>query len=147
MVEIKIQKVSQTRIKKYLEENSNIFIPPLITSIDILEFSCKIYNNAIHFCAFDNHKLIGFLASYFNHPLKKFGYITTLSVTLEYQNKGIASKLLNEAFCYAVLNNFNRIRLEVHKNNLNAIDFYKKKGFEFIEEKKLSYIMEAIIII
>lgn len=145
MVEIKIQKVSLIRIKKYLEENSSIFIPPLNTRIDIEEFSNKIYNNAIHFCAFDKDNLIGFLASYFNHPQKEFGYITTISVSLEYQNKGIASKLLTEAFNYARLNNFNNIRLEVHKNNLHAIDFYKMKGFDFIEMKEFSYMMEAKI--
>ncbi|MHA1785410.1 MAG: GNAT family N-acetyltransferase [Candidatus Helarchaeota archaeon] len=146
MVEIRIQKIPQIRIRKYLEENSDIFIPPLKTRIDIETFSNKIYTNAIHICAFDNDKLIGFLASYFNHPQNEFGYITTISVSHEYQNKGIASKLLIEAFSYARLNNFNRIRLEVHKNNLRAIDFYKMKGFDFIESKEFSFIMEAKVL-
>ena len=54
--------------------------------------------------------------------------IDYIYVNPEYRKQGIASKL----FKYMVENkkNIQNITLEVRKSNINAINFYKKHGFE-----------------
>lgn len=140
-MKIVIKKLEIEEILEYLDSNSEIFIPPLKNRVNLTEFATKINNNAIHFCAIDNHKLIGFLASYFNQPQKEFGYITTISVTKEYQGMGVASKLINEVLSYAKMNHFRNIKLEVNKQNAKAIDFYVHKGFVVFETKGDSLFM------
>jgi ribosomal protein S18 acetylase RimI-like enzyme len=145
MIEIRIGQLSQKDIQEYLEENSSAFVPALFGRIDIKEFSMKIYEKAIHFYAFDNGIVVGFLAAYFNHPQKEFGYITTFSTLPNFQNQGIASKILEQVMIFAKINSFKSLQLEVHKDNIKAINFYKKRNFNLKEVKEKSYLLEVLI--
>jgi ribosomal protein S18 acetylase RimI-like enzyme len=129
MWEISIKKFSKEMIQTYFNENKSVFVPPLESRVNIYEFAAKIAANAVQFWALDGTEIVGFMACYFNHPEKEFGYITTISVVIKHQGKGKGKKLIQSAIDYATKNGFQKLRLEVNKYNLKAMHLYKKIGF------------------
>ncbi len=116
------------------------FIPRLDSRVNIEEYSIKIHESAITFEAWNNQKLIGLIAVYFNKE-QFFGYITSVSVCKEFMGKGIATILLEMCINYATTNKCKAIRLEVNKKNIYAVNFYKKYNFTEIETNKDSLMM------
>ena len=142
--EINIIKNNTESIYSYLNKYSDNFTPSLRGRINLSAFSEKIYSSAIQFWIKYNNEPIAFAACYFNHPQKKFGYITTISVVEDFQNKGIGIKLLNKIIVYAKSNQFKEIRLEVFNRNEKAINFYLKHGFTVLEQKENTMILYLI---
>jgi len=139
-VKVEQKQIPVDEIKHYLMVNKSL------TSINnISEFSKKICEKAVHFCIYDGGILMGFMACYFNHPAKLFGFITTISVGKSYQNIGLGGSLLKASIEYAVKNKFEKLRLEVNVENLIAIRLYEKFGFAKIETLKNSLILETVI--
>jgi len=131
-------------IKKHLEVCSPTFIPSLGSYVDIGEYAEKIYNNAISFTKHEDGKLVGLVASY-DVKLEKKGWITNVSVDPNYQSKGIAQDLLKQCVGYFKDKEYNMIGLEVFKENLRAINFYKRNGFIIGKEIKNTYTMKRIL--
>ncbi|XP_059459633.1 uncharacterized protein LOC132189117 isoform X2 [Corylus avellana] len=57
-------------------------------------------------------------------------YIMTLGVLESYQRLGIGTRLLNHVLDLCSKQNVSEVYLRVQTNNENAINFYKKFGFE-----------------
>ena len=67
-------------------------------------------------------------------------YIMTINVLKPYQRYGIGSKLLKQAIEDCVMKReVKRMRLHVQAGNDSALAFYKKNGFEIVEELKGYY--------
>ncbi|CAH8281872.1 unnamed protein product [Eruca vesicaria subsp. sativa] len=60
-------------------------------------------------------------------------YIMTLGVLAPYRGIGIGSKLLNHVLDMCTKQNMSEIYLHVQTNNEDAINFYKKFGFEITD--------------
>ncbi|XP_009334791.2 N-alpha-acetyltransferase 50 [Pyrus x bretschneideri] len=60
-------------------------------------------------------------------------YIMTLGVLAPYRGLGIGKKLLNHSLDLCAKQNISEIYLHVQTNNEDAINFYKKFGFEITE--------------
>ncbi|WVY89866.1 hypothetical protein V8G54_035380 [Vigna mungo] len=60
-------------------------------------------------------------------------YIMTLGVLAPYRGLGIGTKLLNHALDLCSKQNISEVYLHVQTNNEDAINFYKKFGFEITE--------------
>lgn len=116
-------------IKNHLNDCSKDYIPFLDSYVDLDNYSEKIFSRAIRFEAYVESNLIGMIAMYVN-PDALMGYITNVSVNSEYNGKGIGNKLMDQAKKYALHENLKFIELEVYKNNIKAINFYKKNGFD-----------------
>jgi ribosomal protein S18 acetylase RimI-like enzyme len=54
-----------------------------------------------------------------------------IGVKPAYQNKGLGKKLTIESLKYAKMRGY-QIKLEVHKDNIKAIEIYKKLGFNYL---------------
>ncbi|MDX9696630.1 MAG: N-acetyltransferase [Bacteroidales bacterium] len=54
-----------------------------------------------------------------------------IGVKPAYQNKGLGKKLTKESIRFAKKKGY-QIKLEVHKDNVNAIKIYKKLGFNYL---------------
>ncbi len=65
--------------------------------------------------------------------------ICQLAVKKEYQNMGIASKLLEESFKILKENKVLFYTLEVREHNEKAINLYKKHGFTYVTLKEQYY--------
>ncbi|KAJ0605451.1 putative transferase transcription regulator GNAT family [Helianthus annuus] len=66
-------------------------------------------------------------------------YIMTLGVLAPYRGLGIGTKLLNHVIDLSSKENIGEIYLHVQANNEDAINFYKKFGFEITELIKNYY--------
>jgi len=81
---------------------------------------------------------VGFIAGTFK-TRESTGWITTIAVLPEYQNKGIAQQLLQECESRMVVE---KILLTVRKSNARAIRLYEKNGY-FIQEIWKSYYIDG----
>ena len=142
MILYKINTCTKKQVKEHLNTCSSSFIPPLDARINIDEYSERIYLKAKRFEAIqfyedeDEGFLVGLIAVYENQGLD---FITSVSVLPQYVGKNISSELLST---YISASSCDRIRLEVDKENLRAINFYKKHKFKIVKEEKTSLIME-----
>lgn len=73
--------------------------------------------------------VLGYIAVYANDMQTKVAYITLFAIKPDYQRCGIGYRLLKEAELIAIQRGLSRIRLEVQKSNIKAIQFYRKNGF------------------
>lgn len=71
----------------------------------------------------------------FEDKLNNKFFISSLYILPEYQGFGIGKKLLDEAYKTANRKNFSEIWLGVMKQNLKAVEWYKKSGFVFTIEE------------
>lgn len=78
-------------------------------------------------------KIIGFISCSIIYDRCEINYI---AVEKKIRRRGIAQKLLD----YVINNNnFDSISLEVRKDNIEAINFYLKNGFEKVSIRKNYY--------
>lgn len=128
---INIQKICDyNEIYRVLLDISSAYTPPLITSIkNLSEYALKLADNAEVFVAKDK-SILGFIAIYSNDMISKTGYITQIGVKSTAQSKGLGKKLMNISYFICKEKGMQKIKLEVRKNNLKAIKFYQKEGFE-----------------
>lgn len=133
---IKLNTCTEQDIYNYLIEVDSLLMPPLSSkeNFDIKEYAKKIYDNAITFEAYDGNVLVGLIAAYFHKEEENFVYLTSVSVKKEFQNMGIAFRLLHQCVLKAEIEDLAEINLIAHKDNCKAISLYKKFGFEIIEE-------------
>ena len=83
------------------------------------------------------HKTIGFLVGVKASP--EIAKILMLSVDPEFQGKKIGVRLLKEFIKTSLEEHAEKIELEVQIDNLKAISFYEKNGFEIVEKIKEFY--------
>ena len=120
--------VTSSQIYDLLCACDNDFIPSLSSRIDIKSYSHRILAGAVNFEAWNKKNLIGLVSMYAN---KDFGYITNVCVLNKYSGKGIASKLIENCFDYAIKNKIYNIELETNEGNVPAMKLYTKFGFKF----------------
>lgn len=129
-----INESKEKEIHLHLKECSDYFIPCLNKTIDIVNYSNKIFDKAVRFEVWSKGILVGLLAVYLNNLNDRIGYITNVSVLNSYSGRGIASCLIKNCIEYAIEKKFKEIVLEVNNKNESAINLYKK--FSFTEKIK-----------
>jgi ribosomal protein S18 acetylase RimI-like enzyme len=129
MIDFIMLHLETQEIYNYLAENDQMFKPPLSARLDILNYSNKLNEFAVHFCAYREKELVGFSGCYFNNIETRIGFISTLSVIREFQGMGIAKGLLTSIKEYATQKEFNQINLQAYILNLSAIKLYSDSGF------------------
>ena len=67
------------------------------------------------------------------------GHIIAIAVDENFQNMRIGSRLLDKAIQILFANKIFTVGLEVRKSNVNAINFYLKKGFVQVSEEDEYY--------
>lgn len=81
-----------------------------------------------------NNRIIGFIDYSVLYERAEINYIYVLE---PYQRQGIASKLIDNML--SSLKDVINITLEVNENNIKAINFYKKNGFEIVSKRANYY--------
>jgi ribosomal protein S18 acetylase RimI-like enzyme len=88
----------------------------------------------------------GFAAFYANDTVNFQAYLSMIGVKRNIQHSGIGTQLISAVERYAAQNKMTSIKLEVNKENLSAIRFYKRRNYliagetdhSFYYQKKLS---------
>jgi len=91
-------------------------------------------SNTNCFIAEVNESPIGWMKLYNNEDQKRF-YVSSLYILPDYQGYGIGRKFLEAAESLAGKMNYDRIWLGVMKDNIKALNWYKKIGLNFTEEE------------
>jgi len=84
----------------------------------------------------DNDKVVAFINYQIMYERSE---LININVLDEYQNRGIASKLIDFMFNDLKTNGVKNITLEVKVTNLNAIHLYEKYGFKEVSIRKGYY--------
>ncbi len=108
--------------------------------IDLELYSKKLSMNSICIGAYCNGKCVAFSSFYANDFENLTSYLTLIVVDEGYRNKRIGQLLLDKFSEVSIERKMKKAKLEVRKNNLIAINLYKKKGFEFLKESSNGFI-------
>ena len=91
-------------------------------------------NNHYVIVAILNDEIVGYLAGTINEKGSyeeiQYGEINNMLVKDECRGYGIGKKLINNFKDYCRENNIYNVKVETSAKNENAINFYKKNGFE-----------------
>ena len=144
-VHYKVKTASEKDLGAHLYACNDNFNQPLSQRVNIEEYAQKIFKNAITFEAWLDGELVGLVSAYFNDSNNpSSGFITNVSVKIDFMGKGLATTLMNNCLDYAQKLNIKKISLEVSSDNNSAIRFYKKFGFTEIETQGNSVIMNKL---
>jgi len=91
--------------------------------------------------AVDDEKIIAFLSIEVHHEEEEYIYLDDLSVTKQYRNNGIGTKLIRNAENYAKELNISTVCLHVEKSNTEAFRLYKRLGYTIYEDQGNRYLM------
>lgn len=123
------------KILNILYEFDNIFTPPISEIIiDMKGYAEKLFLHSYVYTAAKAQRNLGFTVIYANDNDDHVAYIPFIGVHPEDRGKKIGQMLLEKCFDISKENNMKYIKLEVRKNNINALHFYKKNSFTEAEE-------------
>ncbi len=129
-IELDRSKASSNKVKNYLNNIGDYFVPPLNQVVDIHRYANKLVQNADCFFIQKHKKNIGFLAIYTNDYSKKIAFISSISIIPEYQGTGISQKLIDFSIEHSRIKGMECMKIEVNENNTKAIKFYIKHLFQ-----------------
>lgn len=94
-------------------------------------------NNHIAFIALVDDIIVGYLAGSINvqssYVTKSVAELENTFILEDYRKYGIGTKLVNEFKKYCLENGMDEIKVTASSKNSNAINFYKKNGFDDFE--------------
>ena len=96
----------------------------------------KINPNARAFCAVSGGRVCGFAVIYI---MGSDAELMDIAVHPDFRRKGIGEALMDKAVSLCEEEGAERLLLEVRVSNENAINLYRKKGFEKVGERKDYY--------
>ena len=108
------------------------FMESIMQRTDFPSLFKKIDNFAEFIVAY-NTEILGYAAVYTNNISDRTAYISLIAVRPEFQGKRIGYDLLNACIESAAKHNMKQIKLEVLRSNTNAIQFYKRNDFYYLE--------------
>jgi ribosomal protein S18 acetylase RimI-like enzyme len=117
--------------ESYLISFPNIVFSPeyFVERVNVM-FDYINKDNAIVYVAIENDIVIGLLWMFIrNYLMEKRLHVNEVVVRQEFRGCGVGSKLINKAIEYAKISNLDSVDLCVSVENINALIFYKNKGF------------------
>lgn len=136
-----VNKATEKDILAHFNTCDEDFLKNLKEKVDLQQYSKKLFEKSARFEAWHNNSLVGFVSAYFNDHENSSAYISNVSVSKDFLNKGIASSLLEKTIKYAKEKSFKTLDLEISKSNERAMNLYKKFGFIIFGESEKDYKM------
>lgn len=121
--------------------------PPLSKRIENYnEYIMKLSVYGTNYLYLYNRKIAGLVCFYDNNIDEKNIYISQISIVKSLQGNKLGYRIIEFVEHLGKENNMKYIRLEVKKDNTNAIKFYQRCGFIFDKiESQTSYFMKKPI--
>ncbi len=129
-----LNKATEKDILAHFNTCDENFLKNLKEKVDLQQYSKKLFEKSTRFEAWQDNKLIGLVAGYFNDQKNAASFISNVSVSKDKLNKGIASSLIKNAIEYGRDMSFKILELEVLSSNNAAIKLYEKFGFVTTEQ-------------
>jgi RimJ/RimL family protein N-acetyltransferase len=104
----------------------------------------KEYQDKYYVGYFANKTLVSVMDLILDYPENKIAFVGLFMMNLEYQGKGIGSKIIVECCKYLKTLGFDKIRLGVDKGNPQSNAFWKKNGFITVSE--VEYIIMELVL-
>ena len=101
---------------------------------DLKQYAKKLFQYAENFVLSDGDKEIGFVSFYGNDDVDQMIYLTIIAISPQFKGHGFGTAVLNYLEKFGREHNRKKIKLEVDKDNTNAVCFYRKNGFQITEE-------------
>lgn len=122
-MDIEIRKMQEEDIDDVLIVENNSFSTPWSKE----SFMGELVNPmALYLCVHVDNRVIGYAGMW---KIYDEGHITNVAILDKYRGLGISKTLMYDMIDLAMMNNINRLTLEVRKSNMVAINLYKKLGF------------------
>jgi ribosomal protein S18 acetylase RimI-like enzyme len=126
----------KNQILTHFQNCDQAFVDELSSRVNMNEYVDKLINKAERIELWDQDKLIGMLAVYWN---KTQDYISNISVDSNYTKRGIGTELVERCVSISSAQGKSSIAIEVQVDNKSAIKLYQKSGFDCGNENN-SYI-------
>lgn len=125
-------------IELFLIKIDKTFPIALSEKVNLKIYASKLFNEATIFIERNNNnEIIGMVAGYTKNVIDKRAYVAIVSVDSNFQNQGIAAKLVCNFLDKCRSLDLESVHLYTHKTNMGAIKLYKKLGFieyEIVDE-------------
>lgn len=121
---------------KYMQICDSAYTISVLKSDNFGELFEKIHQNAIFLGLKYNSQLAGYVAFYANNMENKVAFITLICIADGFQRLHLGTMLMDECIKMSKEIGMEQIELEVLRQDINAICFYKH--YDFVEEKMVS---------
>lgn len=125
-----------------IEELLEIFTPYFYTLkfgiVDKHVYVKKIKKYGRVIALYENNDVVGFATFYCNNNESREAFLSYIGIKQIYSGRGYGKKLMGKVLEICKQNSMTTIKLEVRKENSNAISFYKKLGFIQMTDNKQS---------
>lgn len=123
--------------------------PPFVTMESILKDiqalpPGKSYDDKFYVGFFESETLVAIMDLILDYPAKEITFIGLFMTNMQYQNKGIGSKIIAELGMYLKLFHYKKIQIKVDKGNPQSYFFWLKNNFNVIREDKHILMERAI---
>ena len=113
--------------------------PPFVTRESILDDMEALppgtsYDDKFYVGFFENESLVAIMDLILDYPAKEIAFIGLFMTNIQYQHKGISSKIISEIAMYLKSLGYKKIRLGVDKGNPQSYSFWSKNNFKAISE-------------
>ena len=115
-----------------------------IDGVNLVEYACKIRQNATTIELWGADTLVGLCACYMNDYDTRTAYITHIAIAPQYRGCGYGKQLLEKTIALATEKGFRYLNLEVVKTNTPALSLYKSHNFIIIEDRNTKYLMSLL---
>jgi ribosomal protein S18 acetylase RimI-like enzyme len=116
----------------YMDETVNPYVNFEIVSREEFRpiFGEMLDSGGLQVYELEGNVIAALVVSRFRHRLKHLAYIGAFGIKRSYQGVGIGTKIMQELIRDLSVDGVSRIELRVEADNIPAISFYKKLGFE-----------------
>lgn len=128
---VRLSKEEVLNLLVYFDDSSE---HPLHDGLDFETYSIKLSQYANFILAYSSGKYVGFIAYYLNTE-GKFVYIPQIVVHKSKRHQGVGHCMFGALVSrYSIA--YSTVKLEVLRENMNAINFYTREGFTKIEDRE-----------
>jgi ribosomal protein S18 acetylase RimI-like enzyme len=127
--EITVSRSDSTTIEAHLRECDTRFSPSLSGRVDITDYSQKLASFAERIEAWQEGRLVGLVAAYLTNQETRRGFVSSVSVTSDFEGAGLASQLIQKCIRIARESGCEKLDLEVGAGDDRTQHFYLKHGF------------------
>jgi len=118
------------KLLNFLDKADQLFPIPLSAKHNLEEFAKKLCDKATICTAIEGGDIVALLAGYTDNVENKLGYISIVATLPQAQGKGYGTMLIREFLGIARTKGLRAVHLYAVRENIPAIQMYKKLGFE-----------------